>query len=252
MKAHVELIYDRDCPNVAEARAALLEAFAGTGVPARWIEWQRDAADSPEYVRQYGSPTILVEGRDVGEARPGEPVDCCRLSADRRYGFRRAPSAAKIAAALHKQANGHSGAKGILLGLPGVGTLLAPVGVCPACWPVYTSLLALAGLSFLSDARYLLPIAIALTALALIPLAYRAWQSRRYGPLSIAGAGATGALIGKFVVGALPLLYAGLALLVGASIWNLRRPRSPMTARCEQCPPHPALISGNVEKGNEQ
>jgi mercuric ion transport protein len=57
---NVELIYDRDCPNVLDARANLVKALAASGREARWTEWDRSAPDSPSHVRGYGSPTILV------------------------------------------------------------------------------------------------------------------------------------------------------------------------------------------------
>ena len=66
----VELIYDRDCPNVHEARTQLLHAFARAKVEARWQEWRADDDDSPARVRGYGSPTILVDGRDVADSGP--------------------------------------------------------------------------------------------------------------------------------------------------------------------------------------
>ncbi|MCA8978977.1 MAG: hypothetical protein KDC14_03040, partial [Planctomycetes bacterium] len=61
----VELVYAGDCPNVADARAQLLSAFASAGISPRWQEWQSDGADSPEHARRYGSPTVLVDGQDV-------------------------------------------------------------------------------------------------------------------------------------------------------------------------------------------
>ena len=60
----VELIYDADCPNVAATRARLIAAFAAAGLAPRWQEWQRGSEGSPEYARRFGSPTILVDGRD--------------------------------------------------------------------------------------------------------------------------------------------------------------------------------------------
>ena len=58
----VELIYDRDAPHVAQARASLLRAFARAGVPPAWTEWDRKAPESPPHTARYGSPTILVNG----------------------------------------------------------------------------------------------------------------------------------------------------------------------------------------------
>ena len=61
----VELIYDLGCPNVESARSMLIKAFTRTGQSARWREWDRNAADCPDYARGFGSPTILVNGRDI-------------------------------------------------------------------------------------------------------------------------------------------------------------------------------------------
>lgn len=105
MKLTVELIYDSDCPNVAEARAALLQAFAGIGLPAVWKEWDRTGPGSPEYVLYYGSPTILVNGRDVEGLRADKQVRCCRLYAGEAGQPRRTPSSQKIASALREAAH---------------------------------------------------------------------------------------------------------------------------------------------------
>ena len=97
----VEFIYDPDCPNVAEARAQLLRAFSETGISPRWVEWNRDSAEAPANARGFGSPTLLVNGRDVAEQRcthgnasryadicivpefaaPGQQTRLCRLGA---------------------------------------------------------------------------------------------------------------------------------------------------------------------------
>jgi len=106
----VELIYDEDCPNVSEARANLLRAFAAAGVPARWSEWARADAACPPYVSGYGSPTILVDGRDVAGGEFSEGVSCCRLYAEGSGGYKRAPSVQMIAKALRAAA--HSGPEG--------------------------------------------------------------------------------------------------------------------------------------------
>ena len=70
----VELIYDRDCPNVAQARAQLLRAFAESKVEPRWQEWRGDDADSPSRVRGNGSPTIRSVPAVVID---GKLADCC-------------------------------------------------------------------------------------------------------------------------------------------------------------------------------
>ncbi len=64
----VELIYDGDCPHVDGAREQLLRAFAEVQLEPRFREWRRDDPDAPDRVRGCGSPTILVDGRDVAAA----------------------------------------------------------------------------------------------------------------------------------------------------------------------------------------
>ena len=100
MTCRVELVYDHDCPNVDEARAALLHAFAQVGVSLVWVEWDRKAPDSPAYVRGYGSPTILVNGKDVAGAQLGTGVDCCRVYSSDERGLRGIPPVELIVAAL--------------------------------------------------------------------------------------------------------------------------------------------------------
>ncbi len=78
MNPTIELIYSQDCPNVDVTRARLQEVLARIGLASRWQEWDRESAGAPAHVRGYGSPTVLVDGRDVGEAAAAE-ADCCRV-----------------------------------------------------------------------------------------------------------------------------------------------------------------------------
>jgi hypothetical protein len=102
MTIRVELVYDRDCPNVDAARAVLHCAFAAIGVAPAWVEWDRSDRDSPDYVHRYGSPTILVNGRDVVGAEPNAEAQCCRLYARDEGGLHGVPPVAQIVAALRK------------------------------------------------------------------------------------------------------------------------------------------------------
>jgi hypothetical protein len=94
----IDLVYDLDCPNVAAARANLLEAFARTGVPPSWAEHVIGDAAIPERVRGYGSPTLLIDGRDVAGVEPGSST-CCRVYAGAESNSG-APSVELIARAL--------------------------------------------------------------------------------------------------------------------------------------------------------
>ena len=78
----VELIYDKDCPNAEEARANLNTALRNFGIKSSWNEWDRNATSSPEYARNFGSPTILVDGCDVSMQEATSDGNCCRIYFD--------------------------------------------------------------------------------------------------------------------------------------------------------------------------
>ena len=239
MMYRVELVYDSDCPNVGQTRAALLQACAQAGVSASWVEWDRKAPESPAYVREYGSPTILVNGKDVADAEPGEEVDCCRLYSDGENGLHRTPSVEQIAAALTKceSATLIVGGRGLLTVAPGIGTSLLPVLTCPACWPAYAGLLGSIGLGFLVNTTSLLLVTALLLGLALVSLGYRATSRRGYGPLG-AGIGAVSLiLVSKFALSSNALLYLGLASLMGASLWNSWPHKAVAIGSCATCAP---------------
>lgn len=96
----IELIFDRDCPNVELTRSNLKQAVAAAGKEAGWAEWDRGDPSSPPYVRGYGSPTVLVDGKDVAGINAGEARASCRLYGNGERGFSRTPSLEQIAAAL--------------------------------------------------------------------------------------------------------------------------------------------------------
>ena len=238
--ARVDLVYDRDCPNVAEARAQLLRAFAHSKLPPSWREWQADATDSPEHVRGYGSPTVLVDGRDVAAAEPNGGASC-RLYAQPGGAMRGVPSVEMIAAVLAGTANrdgstsggGRSWKLNVAM-LPGIGAAFLPKVACPACWPAYAGFLSSVGLGFLLDTTYLLPLTAAFLAVAVGALAYRARRRRGYLPFALGVVAAAIVLIGKFTFESDPAMYAGLAILIGASVWNTW-PRRRLAAACPAC-----------------
>jgi len=245
MSPRVELMYDADCPNVSDARAALLQAFTRAGVSPAWLEWERKAPQSPEYVRDYGSPTLLVDGKDVAGIAPGEEVDCCRLYTDGENELRRVPPVDQIVAALTngKQARGpvdarpsaSFGWRRLLAVAPGLGASVLPVGTCPVCWPAYAGLLTTVGLGFLLDTTYLLPVTVVLLGLALSSLAYRANSRHGYGPLAVGIVGASIAFVGKSTFLSDRLLFLGLVFLVGASLWNAWPRRAAPSDSCAMC-----------------
>ena len=141
MMRSVELVYDADCPNVAAARAALLRAFARAGTEAHWTEWERNAPESPEYARRYGSPTILINGKDIAGAQPAETANSCRLYSPENPGALGVPSEDLIVAALVDGRKTRTPRRASLLTLPGWARCFFRLGrarcagpLTPVCW----------------------------------------------------------------------------------------------------------------------
>ena len=81
MPTSVELIWQRDCPNVEAARTTLRQALVAADLAADWVEWEIGEHALPAHARGYGSPTILVNGREVTGQAAGDSDDCCRVYA---------------------------------------------------------------------------------------------------------------------------------------------------------------------------
>lgn len=99
MSRRVELVTARDCPNAEAARKQLRRAFDHAGLRPEWEEWDRDNPDAPAHVQQYGSPTILVGGRDVAGEGTQSAASCCRVY-QTDEGLRGVPTIELIVAAL--------------------------------------------------------------------------------------------------------------------------------------------------------
>ena len=84
MQQKVQLVYDKTCPNVDRTRAAIRAALLAVGARLEWEEWERWAADTPPGLRGLGSPSVLVNGCDVGGdgASAGADGNSCRIYMD--------------------------------------------------------------------------------------------------------------------------------------------------------------------------
>jgi hypothetical protein len=78
----IELLYFPGCPNLPAAREQLQRALSEAGLAPRWAEHDVSSVDAPERMRGYGSPTILVGGRDVTGEAPAASGSSCRLYSD--------------------------------------------------------------------------------------------------------------------------------------------------------------------------
>lgn len=254
MTPNVELIYDDDCPNVETVREALHAGFAEAGLEPVWTEWNRADPAIPDYAKPYGSPTILVNRRDVGGAAPQEgsafpqagPA-ACRVYADNTGELQPAPPVSRIAAALRGEIDpGDPGSfeqnrkrlrpvAALFAAVPGVGVGALPVLACPACWPAYSGILGVLGLGFLIDRTILFPLTVAFFGLALVALAYRAKKRRGYRPFILGLIAVALALAFKFVVSVPVVMYLGLGGLVAASFWNVWPVKGADETECPCC-----------------
>ncbi len=226
----VELIYDAGCPNVEAARSELLRAFAKLGAPARWLEWERGAAETPLRARRHGSPTILVDRRDVAGGGAAPDASACRvyIGAD---GTRRAgPPAEWIVAALRTPAPRLPDAGGVAA-LSALGAGLLPKAACPACLPAVAATLAAVGIEVGNFTPLLLPLTLAFVVVALGFLALCARRTGDRLPLALGVAAAIALLAGRYIWELEWTSYGGAALLAAALLGQRRANR-----RAKSCP----------------
>lgn len=229
----VELIYDDDCPNAGLARERLKEALARSGLMVAPTEWLRTSPGTPEHVRGWGSPTILVDGRDVAGQQPSESPTC-RIYPNPRGGFDRAPSLEQIMAVLGESHRPNTGGtvRRLLPVAPGLAAAFLPVLSCPACWPAYAGVLSSLGVPFLGDERITLPLVGLLLLVAVASLSWRARQRRGFGPAILGLASSAIVIAGRVGSGSVLFASAGALLLLGASLWNVWPMRSASRNSC--------------------
>jgi mercuric ion transport protein len=95
----IELVYFEGCPNAGAARENLRKACGELSVKAEWQEWDQNSDSVPDHVKPFGSPSILVNGKDIA----GGPGECCAEKSCRLYeGGQNAPAVETIKAALRE------------------------------------------------------------------------------------------------------------------------------------------------------
>jgi hypothetical protein len=236
----IDLIHDVDCPNAGQARINLRRALETARLPARWRHWIRTAPTTPQNLRRFGSPTILVDGKDVAGVEPLDGADACRIYQDENLQRKGFPAVSTILAALDRTPEESLASRpgaGFLSNLaiiPGTLAAFLPALSCPACWPAYAGLLSSLGIGFLWQGPYLLPITVVLLGIALAALGYAARQRRGYGPLVLGGVGSVAVLLAKFVVHRPSIATAAAGLILAASVWNAW-PKKMSRRSCPAC-----------------
>ena len=87
----VQLLTFPGCPNAHAARGTLRSVLASSGIVSPIEEVDTTVPDTPGPLRGWGSPTVLIDGKDVGgqEAPTGTS---CRLYRDEDGRLRGGPS----------------------------------------------------------------------------------------------------------------------------------------------------------------
>lgn len=223
---NIEVLYFDGCPNHRPTLERVTQAVSRLGVIADVREVKLGQDDDPVAMKFIGSPTVLIDGQDID---PAQRAEASYGFGCRTFGGANMPDVDMIETAIIEAAGAYAtpgisarSPRGLnsLLVLPAVGATLLPVGVCPACWPVYAGVLSASGLGFLLKTDYLLPVAVLFLLVAVGALAFRAKSRRGYAPCALGLAAAAAVLVGKFLLVSDAMIGSGMVLLVAASIWN--------------------------------
>ena len=232
----IDLIYRPGCSNIGATRVNLLTALTRARLPARWREWNADDPETPRVFRDYGSPTVLIDGRDVAASGIGASGASCRIYATELGAAAGVPTARTIMQALRNGGESDPAVTpartGLAAAVPAVSLALLPKLTCPLCFPAYAAALGALGLGFFDYTPYLLPVTAAFLALSLVLLGRLARSRGTFVPLGVGIAAAATILAGKFMLDSDVALYAGAAMLVSAPLVPRRRGGD---ATCRDC-----------------
>lgn len=143
----IQLLHFQGCPNVDAARSALVDALAAEKLDASIEEVDVEAADAPAWSRGWGSPTILIDGKDVaGQERSDS--SSCRLYAGG------APSVAAIRARI-ADARSPVPPKPRRIAVPMIGAVTAAIAASACC--LVPAVLAIVGVSSVGFASRFAP-----------------------------------------------------------------------------------------------
>jgi hypothetical protein len=115
--------------------------------------------------------------------------------------------------------------------LPGAFLPLVPSATCPACLTAYAGVLSAVGLGFLLNERVLAPLIVVFLIIGVVSVAWSTRSHRRAGPLVGTLLGSAAVIMGRVAGHDHILLYSGVVVLIGASLWNLwlkRRQQEPL------------------------
>lgn len=228
----VELLSFRGCPHVSAARRALEEAFRRAAFEPSWREVDLESEPEHSKLRSFGSPTVLVNGREVTGRTAGGAALSCHL-----YGTPDgAPPVDAVESALRRAAAARTRRTALAnsaVAVPGLLSGLLPVASCPACVPAYLSVLSSVGLGAVMERGVLLPLTGLFLGASVGSLAWGAKRRRGMGPAALAFVGGASHLLARFTLDWSVLAYAGLAMVLAAAVWHAwPMPRAGRSGTC--------------------
>ncbi|EQA44189.1 hypothetical protein LEP1GSC050_2776 [Leptospira broomii serovar Hurstbridge str. 5399] len=159
----IELIYETTCPNKEATKKLLQEILEEYRISANFLEINKDDPETPVYFKRFSSPTILIDGKDIDSGSGG---NACRLYKNELGKLSGVPSKELLQRSILK-ANKDLHFS-LLSFLPLLGSAFLPVMSCPACYPLYGSVLASIGFGFFDYTPYLKPFVFILSLIAVI------------------------------------------------------------------------------------
>lgn len=237
----VEFVYEKGCPNIKPTRLLLLQAFTKINTKPHWQEWEVNNSSSPEYVRQYGSPTILIDRIDIDESKDSNNANQCRLYAQPDKAFSGVPPLEKIISAIQKATTKESGINKIsssslkITAIPVMLLALLPKVVCPFCWPLYTGVLGAIGVNFINYTPYLFPLLTLFLILTIAGLIIGTKGNKQYKPVYLGIISTIFILLGKTLFETNVLIYLGIIGLLVSVIWQSKIKSSGNRGSCSDC-----------------
>ncbi len=231
MKIKIDLLYFEGCPNVDKTRNNIREALSKMGLPLKWHEIDINDKYTASHLKGFPSPTVLINGIDI-------ETGLSKLSGSSSCQITGAPSVNTLLRAMQKD----SPKKGIfafMATIPATVIAVFPSVFCPACYPALAALLSSMGLGFFASEAVLQPLTIIFLLIALFGLFYECTKIKRYESFIIGTLGAMGIYAGHYWFSSSILTYGSVALLIGASIWNLIIKKRSLIKQegCSSCKP---------------
>ncbi len=215
----LKLIYFEGCPNAKDARALLLTSMVDFEVI------KQDDLPGNHPMREYSSPSILNGDEIIFGYKIDPGSSAC--------------SAEKLNESLiQSKLNGAKFSKknGFFAAIGSFGAAFT-VGLCPVCIPAIGAFLSAIGLGFLVTESVLHPLLIVFLALNISGLVWSATKEHgNYLPLLFGTTSGAALYIGRYVYINGPLnmtlMYGGIIVIIGVSLWNLKLRKS---AKCPAC-----------------